>query len=383
MNTAGTCIDTLTQLIAFDSVSGNSNDAISQWVTQRLSDLGFAVEQTSYTDPRGVTKTNLVAVRGLANSRGEGGLAYFCHTDVVPAVGWAGPGGDPFTAVRQGERLYGRGSCDMKGSLAAMITAASSISAQDQSAPLWIVCTADEEVGFEGAKHLVAESAAYRQIVQAQPVSIIGEPTSLSVVHAHKGITGFQVISHGRAAHSSRADGVNANEAMVPMLQKLLELNQRTRADAQYEDDRFDPPVLSWNFGVSDHSNAVNITPRRSTAWVSLRSMPGIDGEDLIDEAEQKAESLGLEFKRFEGGGPVWIDPQSECIRQMCEIAGGDPRTVCYGTDGGEFRELDHRVVIGPGDIAQAHTVDEWIGIDQLEKAIELYGKAIQRWCMG
>ncbi len=374
-------IDTLSSLIAFDSVSSNSNQAISQWVSDYLASLGFTIEESEYRDEQQTPKINIVARRAPAAGSDQGGLAYFCHTDVVPAVGWTGPDGDPFKAVVQHDRIYGRGSCDMKGSLVAMMAAASQISAAQQSAPLWIVCTADEELAFEGAKHLVAESDAYQQIVAAQPVSIIGEPTRLSVVHAHKGITGFQIFSHGRAAHSSSADGINANEAMVPMLQKLLELNERTRRDQSYQDERFDPPILSWNFGVSDHSAAVNITPERSTAWVSLRSMPGILGEDLIEEARQTAQTLGLEFKRFRGGGPVWIDPDAAWIQQMCEIAGGQPQTVCYGTDGGEFSELEKRLVIGPGDIAQAHTTDEWIEIEQLEKGIQLYRQAINKWC--
>ena len=114
----------------------------------------------------------------------------------------------------------------MKGSLSAMLSAASSISAADQKKPLWIVCTADEEVGFEGARHVVKHSEAYRGIVDSQPMGIIGEPTGLSVVHAHKGITGLHIVSRGRAAHSSTSDGINANESMVPVLNKNAR-NQR------------------------------------------------------------------------------------------------------------------------------------------------------------
>jgi acetylornithine deacetylase len=374
-------IDTLTKLIAFDSVSASSNATISAWVSERLASLGFAVEQSEYQDESGVRKCNIVARRDPTAGSTTGGLAYFCHTDVVPAAGWTGPGGDPFTAVLTEDRIYGRGSCDMKGSLVSMMAAASAVSPGEQTAPLWIVCTADEEVGFNGAKDMVAHSPAYRRLVEAQPVGIIGEPTSLQVVHAHKGITGFQIISRGVAAHSSTKEGVNANEAMVPMLQKLLELNQKTRQDARYQDPRFDPPILSWNFGISDQMSAINITPARSTAWCSLRPMPEIDGEDLIAEAKQQAESLGLEFKRFPGGAPVWIDPDAPCIRAMCELAGGQPRTVCYGTDGGEFTELNQIVVCGPGNIAQAHTTDEWIALEQIERGSQLLGQAIAKWC--
>jgi acetylornithine deacetylase len=204
----------------------------------------------------------------------------------------------------------------------------------------------------------------------------------MSVVHAHKGIVGFQLTSHGRAAHSSTRDGVNANEVMVPMLQTLLEINELTNSDPAYLDHRFDPPTLSWNFGISDGSSAVNITPERSVAWVSLRPMPNINGQDLIELVAQRAEALGIEFKHMDGGDPFWVDPETECIQELCRLVGGNPKTVCYGTDGGEFTELRNRVVIGPGDIAQAHTSDEWIEIDQLRMGIDLYTQAIEKWCV-
>ena len=373
----------LQKLVSHASVSFTSNEAVSETAGETLADLGFEIERTSYLDPQGVTKANLVARRQpqAGKSKDEGGLAYFCHTDVVPADDWTGPGGDPFCGVIQDERMYGRGSCDMKGSLVAMLSAVSRLPQNQQQAPLWIVCTADEEVGFLGAKDLVQNSSEYRNIVQAQPLAIIGEPTRLSVVHAHKGIVGMRITSRGRAAHSSTTDGINANEAMVPMLQTLLEIHQQTQRSEKYHDHRFDPPVLSWNFGVSDSCNAVNVTPAKSVAWVSLRPMPNIDGRDLMDLVAERAKSLGLDYEICEGGSPLWIDPDASCISDMCTIAEGKPETVCYGTDGGEFSELKHRVVCGPGDIAQAHTADEWLEIDQLEKGIYLYENALRCWC--
>lgn len=374
-------VETLVDLIAFPSVSSSSNGPVSDRVSQLLDDLGFTVEATGYTDAAGVSKVNLVARRNPTVSNATAsGLAYFCHTDVVPVVDWTGPG-DGFTGVVQDDRVYGRGACDMKGSLVSMLMAASRVSAGDQTGPLWIVCTADEEVGFEGASHLVRSSAAYREIVAAGPLSIIGEPTSLKVVHAHKGIVGLQITSRGRAAHSSTDAGVNANEAIVPVLQTMLDIARRTRTDAGLQDDRFDPPHLSWTFGVSDGCKAVNVTPGQSTAWVSLRPMPEIDGEELIAELTAAADASGLIVKRFKGGHPVWIEPNAPFIQTLCKIAGGQPSAVCYGTDAGEFHELEERVILGPGDIAQAHTTDEWIAIEQLDAGGRLYERLI-RDCM-
>lgn len=376
-------LETLERLIAFPSVSRTSNVEVSEWLAERLRQLGFDVEQTDYSDRSGVKKVNLVACRGASSSdRSEvGGLAYFCHTDVVPADDWSGPGGDPFRAVITDDKIYGRGACDMKGSLAAMLAAAQGFQVGRQTAPLWIVCTADEEVGFEGAKRLVSHSPAYRQLARAQPACIIGEPTRLTVVHAHKGIEAFRFTSRGSAAHSSTGRGVNANLAMVPMLNTLLELEQLSRTDPSYQDSRFDPPTLSWTFGVSDGCHAVNITPPRSVAWLSFRTMPEIDGQDLVERVRRRAEQLGLEFERLHGGQPLWVDDDSKFVREMVELTGTQPHTVSYSTDGGQFTDLNRRIVCGPGDIGQAHTSDEWLALDELRRGIELYARAIERWC--
>ncbi|WP_040768622.1 M20 family metallopeptidase [Novipirellula maiorica] len=380
-------LDTLSRLIAFPSVSSASNVDISEYVDTHLRLLGFETELTTYVDSKGVRKANIVAKRepAGADNSSAAGLAYFCHTDVVPVQNWVGPDpdspGDAFTATIANDRVYGRGACDMKGSLVAFLAAIAQVSASSQKHPLWVVCTADEETGFQGARHLVESSTAYREIVAAQPVAIIGEPTELGVVHAHKGITGFRIFSRGRAAHSSTAEGINANVAMVPMLQKIAELNERTLREPCYQDRRFDPPTLSWNFGFTDHGTAINITAPKSEAWVSLRTMPEIDGSDLINEARQYAESLGLEFRPLVGCDPIWVDANAPCIQTMCKLAGATPTTKCYATDGGVFGELNQRLVCGPGNIAQAHTANEWISIEQLEKGIELYRRSIEHWC--
>lgn len=380
-------------LIAFPSVSSTNNRAISDWVSEQLEALDFNVEQTHYVDQEGIEKTNVLALREPSKTavatgtsvesdvHEKNGLAYFCHTDVVPTQGWNGPGGDPFTPQVIGERLYGRGSCDMKGSLAAMMAAVGTLEPTKQTKPIWIACTADEEVGFLGAKHLVKHSSAYQEIVAQQPLGLIGEPTCLNVVHAHKGIVGLRITSHGKAAHSSTNHGINANRKMVPFLQRLLEINERTEADPRYQDTRFQPSTLSWNFGFNDGCTAVNITPDRSTAWISFRPMPEIDGDDLMKEIEDLAAEAELEVQSCGVGPPMWIDPQNDAIQELSVLAGNPPRTVCYGTDGGELSDLKNRVVFGPGDIAQAHTTDEWITLEQLDLGSQKFSQILERWC--
>lgn len=395
-------LQTLTKLISFPSVSSTSNVAVNDYLAEQLEELGFAISRTEYLDRNDVQKSNLVAVRPpVSGSLAGGGLAYFCHTDVVPVNRWTGPfiektgtqktgtqktaapdsPADPFQAILSDDRLYGRGACDMKGSAACMLSAIKQIDPAQQTAPLWFVATADEEVGFVGAKHMVGHCAGYAQLAAADPVAIIGEPTSLNIVYAHKGIAGFRVVSQGRAGHSATNIGINANEAMVPMLETLLQLSQQSRGEGALQDSRFDPSHLSWNFGVSDHCNTLNITPGRSTAWVSLRAMPEISGQGLIDVARTKAAELGLELEMIDGCAPLWNDPDCEHLQELQSLTGTQLQTACYATDGGVLEQLSRRVVIGPGSIEQAHTVDEWISLEQLQQGTKVFHDAIFKWC--
>ena len=362
-------------LVRFPSVSDQSNAECAAFLCQRLEELAFDVETTSYQDSAGTRKVNVIGRRGP----GSGGLAYLAHNDVVPATDWIK---DPFSPYETDGRLFGRGSCDMKGSLAAMLCAAERVDLSHQTKPLWIGVTADEEIGFQGAKHLVSHSDRYRQIVAQQPAVIIGEPTSLSVVHAHKGIACIEITSQGRAAHSSTRDGENAVLAMIPMLTELEEIHWRTETAASLLDNRFDPPTLSWNVGIRGDETAINVTPARCSVWVSFRSMPAVDGKDLVAQVRDRADQLGLSVKFIEGSGPVWVEPDDPFVQQMLELTGtGKPKTVCYGTDGGILTDLKHMVICGPGDIAQAHTVDEWIDISQLHRGVDVYERTIRRLC--
>lgn len=382
----------LESLIRFPSVSDRSNRDVSQWIADRLSERGFSIEWLEYKDNNEVEKVNVIGRRG---PDADGGLAYFGHSDVVPAVRWQGPTENrpelashqhpdeaAFLPTRTNQRIYGRGACDMKGSLASMLAAADQIPASEQRAPLTYVCTADEEIGFAGARQVAAASQTFQKLRDEQPLGIIGEPTLLQVVHAHKGIAGYRFISHGHAAHSSSRDGLNANLAMVPLLAEIHRLYELSETDPQYRNMNFDPPTLSWNFGVSDGATAVNITPAESQAWVFFRPMPGVDGEPLVRSLLAKAESLGIEIRTASGSPPVWVEPNDKAIQKMCKLTGcSEPKTVCYGTDGGQFTDLKQLLVMGPGAIAQAHTVDEWIDLSQLERGTEIYADCIRQWC--
>lgn len=368
----------LKNLLRFPSVSSTSNRKISQHVAERLDSLGFDVEQLEYKDSNGVLKVSVVGRRGP----GSGGLGYFAHTDVVPANDWLDSENGPFEPLLKDDRLYARGSCDMKGSLACFLAACEATKDEPLAAPLYVTCTADEEIGFGGAADVVKRSRYYREMVEAQTRAVIGEPTLLSVVYAHKGVGGFRVISRGRAAHSSTRDGVNANLAMIPFLQEMRAIYYETESEPRWQNEEFEPPTVTWNIGINDNTPAVNITPPQSVCTVYFRPMPGTDSEELFSRVQVLAEKHGLEYQEEIRGNPVYTDPKSEFVAEMLELADLETaKTVAYGTDGAMFTELKNLVVCGPGDIAQAHTHDEWISLDQLEQGAALYLALIRKFC--
>ena len=366
-------------LIAFQSTSGLSNVPVIDYLEAALSRLGFVTERIAYNDADGVPKANIIGKKG----EGTGGIAYFGHTDVVPADPWFSDEHGPFTPTVKDTRLFGRGSSDMKGSVGCMLAAAESYSPDELKEPVYVTCTADEEIGYGGAAQVAERSRLFREMVDGDCRGIVGEPTMLQVVHAHKGAYGFRAISRGRAAHSSTREGLNANLAMIPFLQEMKDIHDETESASAWQNSRFDPPSISWNIGINDHTKAVNITPPESICTVYFRPAPRQNPETLISRARAAAERCGIEFEVLLCAPPLYVDPKSRFVQEMIALTGTDgPRTVSYGTDGTMFGALKNLVVFGPGDIAQAHTHDEWIALEQLEQGTQMFSKLIRHWCV-
>ncbi len=366
------------ELLAFDSVSSKSNVAVTSFVQAALGRLGFEIERLEYDDARGIRKACVVGKLGS----GLGGLAYFGHTDVVPADPWFSSDYGPFQPTVKDGRLYGRGSCDMKGSVACMLAAVERVRAATLEQPVYVTCTADEEIGYGGAREVAQRSRFFREMIAHGTKGIIGEPTNLEVVHAHKGTFGFVVTSLGKAAHSSTREGLNANLAMIPFLVEMKAIHDETNADPAWQHVEFDPPTISWNIGINDHTHACNITAPQSVCTVYFRPMPGQDPQVLLDRARQAADRSGLRFETRSQAMPLYVDPQSEFIQELLQLADRPKATtVSYGTDGTMFTELKQLAVLGPGHIAQAHTWDEWIALEQLDRGTDLYEKLIRHFC--
>lgn len=365
-------IELTQKMVRFPSVSHQSNEDVSRFVADELEKRGFDVEWLSYLDDHGVRKVSLVGKRGV----GVGGVAYLAHTDVVPAEDWSVNFCGAFDPVEKDGRLYGRGTCDMKGSLASALIAASMVPSMERN-PLYFVVTSDEEVGMLGAKKVNEQSHYFREMVENKTVGIVGEPTQLSVVHAHKGGLRFHVSAKGISAHTSTTEGMNANYSLIPALADILSLRNDSEANPCYQNQMFDPPTLSWNMTITNEPEAVNVTPSLAQLNNFLRTMPGIDVEPLLAEVETICRKFRLDFHRKESVAPWSVAPHSPWIQNMLQIVGQEKScSVCYATDAAVLQRLSAMMICGPGDIQQAHRSDEWISLEQLSRGVEVYRAA-------
>ena len=366
------------ELVGYNSVSQLSNVPVTRYVAKVLKSLGFVVEELAYTDANGVDKLSIVGKLG----EGKGGLALMSHDDVVPATNADDWTGSPFKARVSKGKLYGRGAADMKGPLAASICAAARFRARDLQVPVYVVVTADEEISGAGAFAVTKSSRFFQEAKSGY--GLICEPTRLQVVHAHKGGMGICVESKGRAAHTSTLRGVNANIKMIPFLNEMKKINELALSAKRYCNDEFKPAHSEWSISINDHNVAMNITPMESVCRIGYRLMPGVDVTPLIERTKKCARAHGLKCTISPMGQPLYTPPDAPLVKTALKIAGkSKPRTVPYGTDGIAFcTRMKQLIVIGPGDIAQAHTVDEWIELAQLRCGVDVYGRFIDHVCV-
>ena len=319
------------ELVKFPTVSNVSNASICDYLEDILKRLGFTTERIEYTDSAGVNKVNIIGKKGS----GSGGMAYFAHTDVVPADPWFSSEHGPFEPTVRGAKLYGRESCDMRGSIASMLAATEQAAGTELREPLYIALTADEEIGYRGAEQVARRSKFFQEIVQGESNGIIGEPTMLNVVHAHKGTYGFKATSHGKAAHSSTNEGINANLTMIPFLSEMKRIHDETLEDPAWQHPAFDPSRISWNIGINDHTKVLNMTAAQSICTVYFRPAPGHDAEALIERSRKAAAQCGIDFEVLWAGQPLYMDPESDFVREVLALSGNEKaQTVSYGTDG-------------------------------------------------
>lgn len=362
----------LTQrLVAIDSVSRHSNVTVSDLLHEVLEGAGFEVERLEYDDPAGVRKVNLVGRRG----GGSGGFGLFSHSDTVPGDSWADAA---FTPRREGERLIGLGSCDMKGPLAAAIEAAAAAPADTLTRPVYVVVTADEEVSGRGALQVAAHSRLYRG---GLTLGVVTEPTQLTPIFAHKGSAQAVVTACGRAAHSSTGKGINATFLMAPFLAEMAQLAQEIQADESFLNHEFTPPHNCLNVTIDDGGTRPNVTAARTVCTIGFRPMPDDRSADLLAIIREKAERYGLQFDGRLGAA-FRVPPESRVVQLALAATGAErAETVGFATDAFAFMDDLELVVLGPGNIAQAHTEGEWIAVPELRRAVAVYRAMIDAAC--
>lgn len=357
-------------LVAIGSASQFSNSAVSELIETTLKQCGFDVERLEYLDENGERKVSLVGQKG----EGAGGLALLSHSDTVPGTGWES---DPLNPRVEGNRLIGLGSCDMKGPLAATIAAAER--AKNLKKPVFVVVTADEEIGLLGARHVVNESAFFKN---APPLhGVVAEPTRLLPIHQHKGGARVVATARGVAAHTSTDKGISANFLIAPFIAEMAELAAEIKSDERYMNREFEPPTNGFNMVFDDGGCAMNVTAAKTTCMVGFRPMPGDRSEELIERVADIARKHDLEVTSSMMP-PFHTAPDAPIVQTALEATGeAKPGSVSFGTDAIEFMKCMELVILGPGDIAQAHTAGEWIDIDQLHDAVDVYSRMIDRLC--
>ena len=376
-------LEMIERLVAFDTVSSESNLALIDFVEDYLKSLGVAGRRTVSDDGR---KANLFATLGPDI---PGGVVLSGHSDVVPVAGqdWSCP---PFRLTRRGGRLYGRGSADMKGFLAIALALAPEALAAGPKRPIHLAISYDEEVGCLGVGRLIADVA--RNLPRPRIV-IIGEPTSMRIVNAHKGITTFRTRVTGREAHSSQPHrSANAIMAAAEMIGFLGRLAAEKRASAP-PDSPFEPPYTSLSVGTIEGGTALNIVPRHCEFVWEIRPLPGDSAEDMADRFDRFAEDEVLPRLRqtapeaaivteTSSAAPPLSPERDSPAEALLRLLTGANRThvVSYGTEGGLFQEAGFSAVVcGPGSIDQAHRPDEYIELSQIA-ACEAFLRKLIAW---
>lgn len=353
----------LDALIAFPSVVGTSNDDIVAWVRSYLArhDIAAAV----LPGPEG-DRSNLFATIGPKELPG---YVLSGHMDVVPADedGWTS---DPFRLHADAGRLYGRGTTDMKGFLAAVLAAVPKLAALQLRRPIHIAFSYDEEAGCRGVPHMIARLP---ELCEKPLGAIIGEPSAMRAIRAHKGKAAARLTVRGRSGHSSRPDqGLNAVHAMSDVLgQAVAEAERLSRGPFEVT---FEPPHSTLQIGTLRGGRAVNIIPDTCEAEFEARAISGIDPVGLLDPVRQAAERLtergfAVEWQELSAYPALSLSAGAPLAALLQALTGVEPlAAVSYGTEAGLFQQAGiDAIICGPGEIGRAHKANEYILVEELE----------------
>ena len=373
--------DLLAKLVSFDTTSRGSNLALVEWVEGYLDGLGVPHRRVPNSDG---TKSNLLATIGPAV---EGGVVLSGHTDVVPVDGqpWIT---DPFSLVEKDGRLYGRGTCDMKGFLALALAAAPEL-AKGARKPVHLAFSYDEEIGCLGAPHMIE---VIRRELPPPSVVVVGEPTNMEAVNGHKGIATFHVTVTGRECHSSQPHlGVSAVMEAVKLMGSLNALSARLQDEADPASP-FTPKGPTLTIGMVHGGTAHNIIARECCFVFDVRSPGPRTPKEIVAPflAEAAAMDRALKARAPEAGVVVELrtdvppfmperDGAAEAFARRMAGDNGPPRVVAFAAEAGQFQQAGFSTVIcGPGSIDQAHQPNEYVEIAQLQRGATFMRRLIE-----
>ena len=360
----------LARLVAFDTTSARSNLALIDYVQHWLAAQG--VDSALVRDPT-QPKAALHAVIG---PKVAGGVALSAHSDCVPVEGQAWQG-DPFTLRRAHGRLVGRGAVDMKGFWACAMAAVPGLRARDLKRPVHLCLSYDEETSFAGAPILVA---ALPQHAPPPSMCIVGEPSGMAPVIAHKGYASFEVTITGRTGHSSLTHRTaNALEAAAEAV-SFLKRRARHHAREGRRVAGFEPPFTTLHTGTFRAGSILNIVPDRAAFVFEIRSVPGDDAQaelallrdflarEVLPELQAIAPESGFAIRDRCLAPPLALAEDSPLLDLARDCGAiGPAQRVPYGTEAGIFQQAGiASLVCGPGDLAQAHQPEEWIAESEL-----------------
>ncbi|CAM4435124.1 MAG: Acetylornithine deacetylase [Legionella sp.] len=370
-----TTLEWLTKLIAFDTTSRNSNMPLIDYVANAFNELNLEpILIHDAIEP----KANLLATLPAKNGCREGGLVLSGHTDVVPVDGqdWAT---DPFKATVIGDKVYGRGACDMKGFIAVVMALIPKLKAQNFAFPIHFAFSYDEEIGCLGAPHLIDKMEA----LNYQPKAcIVGEPTLMLPVIGHKGKRSYRCQVHGVAAHSSLTDqGCNAIEHAASFISYLRSIAQYFKNEGT-QDQAYDVPYTTLTTNLVHGGNAYNTIPGLCEFIFEFRNLAQ-DNPDVLHKTilTYVAEQLEPAMHEEQSVAKVVLDtianapglntPPTEALVRAAQAVSNSSELlkVAYATEAGLFQQAHiPTIVCGPGSIEQAHRADEFVALAQLEQ---------------
>ena len=369
----------LADLVRIDSVSARSNAEIIEYLESRCQAMGLITRRFPYNDDHGIEKYNMIALAGTDFSDDTSvELALVGHTDTVPYdPNWT----EATNLTERDGKLYGRGSCDTKGFIAAALTAVETIDLSQLKKPLAVIFTADEEIGLRGAKRLA----------DAKPLrvrySIVGEPTSLKPIRAGKGYSLAEVIVKGREAHSAYPSlGASAVFRAARLINHLESIAVQLKED---QHPAFDPPYTTLNIGLIHGGSAKNVLAGECRFTLEWRPIPTQSSgyvlnlfRTAIQEETQKDPGFECEVDANRQDTGFETSPDSPLIKMLEQATGLESGTVAFGTEGAQMMRLgSESVVIGPGDIREAHRTGEFVPVDELERCAEILRQSIQQLC--